>query len=228
MPDPIPRKDSDFLTWSGHFCAAASRLAVELNLPQHELDLLPPRRAAFVAAYNRAYSPARCIADSRAKNDARKALEAPIRRISRMTLYSATNLQRIDMGLKPRRVGKASPLARPVHAPHLVIRSVVDRVLNLHISTSTGRAKPHGVHCAIVYWCAGENPLPDMAKRAAMFMATRRNYALHIPPPHPPGTKIWVTAQWMNGRSLSGPTCTPVYEYVGGGGSRIGGLKRAA
>ena len=228
MPDFIPRKDSDFLPWSGHFCAAAARLAAALNLPQHELDQLPQLRANFVAAYNRAYRPAGSSVDTRAKNDARKALEKPIRRLNRYTLHSATNLQRIEMGLKPRRVGKASPLPRPDTAPSLAIRSVVGRTLNLNIRHTTARAKPHGVIGAVIFWSAGENPPANMSVHTNMRIVSRRNYALDIPGAFPPGTKIWVTAQWLNGRQLTGPLCAPVYEYLGGGHGRIGGLRKAA
>jgi hypothetical protein len=146
-----------------------------------------------------------------------------------MTRYSATNVQRIRMGLKPRRVGKASPIPRPSTAPVLYIRSVAGRTFNLHISDHGGGPRPHGVACAVVYWFAGENPPPDLGRGWCMpSMASRRSYALEVPASVAPGTRVWVAAQWLSSSKLLGPACAPIFQYVGWGMARIGGLKRAA
>ena len=228
MPDPVPRKDSELLTWSRALCDGISLYAAELNIPPDQVAELLARREVFRAAYFRAYSPARSMADTRAKNDARKDFLRVARPLARMTYYSATSTQRIKMGLKPRRRGKAPPLPRAVTAPMLAIKSVVGRRLNLHISDRMGRAKPHGVDCAVIFWSAGENPAPNLGRRGLPIMASRRTCVIEIPGKLPPGTKIWVIAQWMNGRKERGPFCQPVYDYVGGGLGRIGGLKKAA
>src|SRR5688572_23496553 len=140
MPDPLPRKDSDFRSFSGVFADAAARFAAELNLPQDLIDQLAPLLAAFNAAYRRAYSPAASRADTQGKNAARKALERPIRELAGLARATATDVQRIEMGLKPRHRGKARPLPRPAVPPRMIIRGVAGRTINLPITTETGRA----------------------------------------------------------------------------------------
>jgi hypothetical protein len=90
--------------------------------------------------------------------------------------------------------------------------------LKLHDSTSGAkRGKPPGVSGASVFSFVGAVAPSDMGSWKFEGSTGKTKVDVSFDNSNAPGTKVWLTAFWFNGRKQSGPACAPVATNLQGG-----------
>jgi hypothetical protein len=170
--------------------------------------------AAALAACDPAIRTRQAVAD---KNSARAALVNNARLLAKLIegTASVTDGQKRSLGLNVR--ATPSPIPSPAYAPGLDIRSISGWTvkIRLHDTQSTAkRGKPPGVSGAAVFSFVGDAPPSDVSKWNFEGNTGRTIVDVVFNSAIAPGTKVWLTAFWFNGRKQSGPACSPVAAYL--------------
>jgi hypothetical protein len=127
-----------------------------------------------------------------------------------------TDQQLIDIGLRPYDpVPTPSPI--PASAPILVVVSVFGHDVRVKLKDASGerRGKPSFVTSAQLYSYVGEEPPAGADGWKLEACVTRTSIIVAFPSTVPAGSKVYLTAAWMNSRGLTGPACTPVASAIG-------------
>jgi hypothetical protein len=127
---------------------------------------------------------------------------------------TATTLELL--GFSPRK--KASPKPLLTQPPKV---SVVDRsgwtvVVDLRAADSNRRGRPTFANGAIVLTAVGPEAPTGPEAWVNQGIVTRSRVRLEFDPTLPPGTRVWITAQWYNTRSTS-PASMPISTVLAGG-----------
>lgn len=246
MPDFLPRRAADLLSWSANFDRLINLDPQAYHLSGEQAAAYAQAHAEFVAALRAAHDPAtrggstintKLGAEARLRREARM-----LAKIVRAALRDDL-IARYDLGLCPSRPSRAQR-AKPDTAPVLRVdwpRGHVVPVRLRDAASPDSTARPRDVRGALVFVCIGEHappwspretpPTPDADGPHWMLHrgASRGRLMVTFPAELPPGTKVWITAAWSN-RHGAGPFASPVHAHLGEGGSRVTelGLKWAA
>ncbi|HEY7090293.1 MAG TPA: hypothetical protein VH518_19505 [Tepidisphaeraceae bacterium] len=225
MPDPIPRRDDVLLRWSNNLSEKISAAPADYGLTPQQASEYAALDHAYAAAYGVANAPATRTAGAiSAKNDARRAVVARARQLARIirALPGVTDVQRIDLILPPRRQ-RGVRSGPPKSAPGLHALSTMGRTVKVRLSdvdAPASRAIPRGVKAAIIMACVGEQPVGNPSSWPVRVMTSRTTAMIRFPASLPPGSRVWLTAQWSNcsrGRSIRsghGPRCQPIQTWI--------------
>jgi hypothetical protein len=80
---------------------------------------------------------------------------------------------------------------------------------------SEGRGWPDGVYGAQVYTLVAPEPSSDTTLYVPQGLVTRTRFIIQMPAEVAAGSKVWITAQFVNPRGQAGMACTPVLCGVG-------------
>lgn len=175
---------------------------------------------AFIDAYAVATDPAtRTTGTIEAKNDAKKVAVEQARKTVAICQASPvmTNFKRDQLQITIRDTDP-TPVGVPGVAPELSIAQVTGRVLDLRLREpgSTRRGKPAGVSSAWLYSYVGEAQPTDFELMRFEGATTRTDPQVVIAPTVEAGTKVWVSACWVNPTGQPGPACQPVSAWTNG------------
>ncbi len=219
MADFLPRGDEDRVLFTANFAKQITADPARFGLTAAQAAAYQTVQSAFAQAYRAAVSPqSRGLATVRMKNERRKAAVAMTRELTRIVRASpgVTSVDLLMLGLRAR--GAAVRGAGEPAPPRVMVRADSRRVEVLLRRDDLGRARPAGTAGAAVYWATGEvapTRLDDF-KLAGNTTQTRMAFVLPGEAGEP-GTKVWVTARWLDARLRPGKANPPVSVRVGYG-----------
>lgn len=155
-----------------------------------------------------------------AKNNTKKALVAMSRELAMIVTNhpGVTDEQRYDMGLNIKDT-TPTPVPPPDESPTIDVRSVDGWTLNIRLHDgSANRAKPEDVTGALVFSYVGDEAPVSVDDWKFEGTASKTNTKVIFPSTIVPGTKVWLTAAWVNGKLQSGPAAMPVSRFINYGG----------
>lgn len=229
MPDPIPRRDVDLLQWSRNLSARISADPQSVFLTPQQAAEYATLHLAYAQAFQLSQNPGTAAPSSFVEKDrARDELKRMARQLTGwIRAQGVTDAQRIALGLRPRRQGRGALIPRPDHDPLLQIISVSGCAISvrLHDRTApTRKGKPARVNSVVLFRWVGDNPPTDLSAWGAPLHKSVARFTVDFPPELTPGTKVWLTAQWVNARGEPGPGCAPVSTRIGYAGPVLGNL----
>lgn len=131
---------------------------------------------------------------------------------------TVTTAQKMELGINPRAIPTPQPV--PASEPTLKVLSVDKWSVTARLSDSVDvakRGKPVGVIGAAVYSYVGETPPADLSAWKFEGNVGKVKILVNFPTTLAPGTRVYLTAQWFNGRKQAGPACDPVPTNLQGG-----------
>ncbi len=220
----FPSTDAGLLGW-------ARNMSQRLSADYGAYGIDEPRAADFAAlfeSYADAYQAAnvpgiRSSAATSIKNQAREALKNAARLIVSIVRgqTDVSDAQKIELGITlpaPRR----RTIPRPSHAPRLAISDMTGHTVQLRLTDAERQAagsKPPDVRGALIFIAVGDQPPAPGAEGWRFYAGTSRTKcSVTFPATLPPGTKVWITAAWVNARNQSGPACTAIATHLQFGG----------
>ncbi len=227
MANYLPTRESELVIWLNNFGSLITADAPGYGLTAEQATAYEAQKDAFVGVYQTANDPmTRSPGNIEVKNTQKTALIALTRQLVKQIQGSPVidNDKRRALGITVPDT-EPTPIAPPSEMPVLEVTSVVGWTVNLrmHNGESTRRRKPEDVTGAFVFAYVGETPPNDVDAWDFKGTSTRTEMVLEFPTTLPAGTKVWVTAAWVNAKLQTGPACTPVETQI-----NYGGLSRAA
>jgi hypothetical protein len=222
MPDFLPARDAELVTWSTNFNTRVTAAPTTYGLTAAQATAYDALHDAFVAAYNAASSDAgNSTSAIITKDDARAALKANARMLARIVQATptVTNTQKSDLGLTVRDADP-SPIPPPDAAPGLDVVSVSGNTVRIRLhdtANPTRRGRPDGVAGAAVFSYVGAAAPSDPGAWKFEGNTVKTTVDVVFPGATAPGAKVWFTAFWFNPRAQSGPACAPVGTNIQGG-----------
>ncbi len=215
----LPTRESELVTWSTSFAQVIAAGATAYGLTDLQSDAYGEAQSAFVAAHQTANDPAtRSPANIEAKNAAKSALITLTRQLVKVVQAwpDITDQKRVALGITVPD-DEPTPVPVPDTSPRIEITSVDGWMISfqLYDGGSTSRAKPEGVQGAYVYRYVGETPPSDVDAWTMAGSTSKTESKVVIPSSVAPGTKVWLTAAWVNTKLQTGPACTPISRHVG-------------
>ncbi len=216
----FPTSDTGLLAWSLNFSTLITATPTAYGLTAAQATAYATVHSTFATAL------AACDPNSRnksavaTKNTARTNLKTQARALASIIngTLTVTLAQKIALGIPPR--ATPSPVPAPSSSPALEVGTVTGWTvkLKLHDSASgSKRGKPAGVSGASVFSFVGATPPNDMGSWTFQGNTGKTVVDVVFDNSTAPGTKVWFTAFWFNGRKQSGPACAPVSTNLQGG-----------
>lgn len=218
MPDFLPRRDADLVTWSATFGRVLEASPNAYGVTPEEVAGFVVAQQVFAQRYAVSQSRVtRTAVSVRVKDTARDEMIRLARPLAaRVRARRAiTNEQLMALGLRPR--GRARrAVARPRVSPLVRVVSVEGRRLSVRIEErSTGRCrKPADVASAVLLYWLGESLPRDAAAWHLWGVTGRLRGEVAVNPDVLPGTKVWLTGYWQNDRHEAGPWALPTVTQV--------------
>lgn len=226
----LPRTDAALLAWANNFLAVAQAAPATYGLTAAQCTDFGTLVTAYAAALAACDPGIRNKAATVTKKQARVDLEQSARLLAMLVQAQAsvTDAQKIKLGLNVR----AMPTRRPVPdtEPGLRVVSVFGQTVKIRLFDKMAgrRGKPPGVIGASVFTYVGPVAPQNIAEWAFRGNWGTTSIDVAFASDLPPGTLVWFTACWFNGRKQSGPACAPVYTHLAGGGVALGTMLLAA
>ena len=224
MPDFIPGREPELVTWSTNFDQKINAAAVSYGLTVAQASAYTAKHTAWLSSYQAANNPdTRSPSKVIAKDSAKTALISEARMLARIVQATPTVTpeQKSDLGLTVRDV-EPSPQPIPPFAPTVVALSSTGytaRVRMIDPNNPTKRGKPDFVDGIAVFSFVGdEAPTTEAAWKFEGNM-TRTTVDVQFPSTTASGAKVWFTAFYFNEKKQSGPAATPVSINLPGGGA---------
>jgi hypothetical protein len=222
MPDFLPRRDAELLSWSSAFDSNIHADPEAFGLSADQAAEYRTLHVAFAEAYRAAVAPGERTGPALVTKDAaRVAVKNRARELAKIVKSrpQVTRTQWAVLGLRGpqggRRVADPEPASRPVVVLHQLGGARI-RVTLRDLESTTRKAKPKGVGKALLYHFAGENPPADRMKWGYLRGTTRTSVDVTIPGRLPAGTRIWISAQWSTRTGRRGPTSDPSMTWIAG------------
>jgi hypothetical protein len=220
MRGTLPTTDAGLLLWAQNFYSVANPSPTTFGLTAAVLTAFNTALTTYSTALAACDPGQRSKASVAAKNTARAALVTQCRSLINLVdaNLSVTNAQKIELGIKVR--GTPAPIPAPAYSPTLKVESVDKWTVWVKLSDaedSGKRGKPDGVFGAAVYSYVGINPPSEIGAWRFEGNVGRVKFAIPFAATLAPGTRVWLTAQWFNGRKQAGPACDPVATNLQGG-----------
>ncbi|MFT3786330.1 MAG: hypothetical protein QM770_09200 [Tepidisphaeraceae bacterium] len=221
MANFLPRRDAELRTWSTAF---RDQIVADPNAYG-----LTSAQAAHYASLHDAFE--QCLSDAvggatrgprtvMLKDEARAALESAARGLGRIIRATpgVTDPQRVALGLS-----QAQPQPTPVvrvddFAPIVRVTSTHGRTISIRLDDPTHpsrKGKPRGVVGAAIFaWTGHTLPKTTSAWRFVC-NTTRPTCDITFDASHTPGTKVWLTARWLDSQLQPGMPAAPVMQHIG-------------
>lgn len=140
---------------------------------------------------------------------------------------------RANLGLKlGDRGGRKTLTPRPASPPTVLVERAVGRTVfvRLRDRDSIGRGRARGAKGVNVYRFVGSRPPSDLRDWKFVKETVDTRFGVDFDGDLPPGTQVWVSAQWKNARGRAGPgaagvTCNLPCDATG---MRISGARVSA
>lgn len=204
--DYIPRRDMEFLGWSGAF-------SEQINATPAQFGLTPLLASQYAALHD-AYVAALAAAADRArpaiatKKSARKAAEKQARALVRIIQAhpGMTDAMRCALRITVRDA-EPTRVARPTDRPSISLKLLFGSTVRITLRNpaSLGRRKPAGVAGAMVYSFVGRIPPDSLSEWTNHVITTRPRTTITLQRGIVPGSQVWFVACWYNPRGQSGP-----------------------
>jgi hypothetical protein len=226
MPDFIPRKDNEALTFASNFSARISADPAKYHVSVADAALLASSVADFATAVRAAQDPeARTPVAIAAKDRAREAMQGALRPIAGQlrASFNDDRLTLVELGLAigPGRNAPRRRIGPPKSAPIVVVRDVRGRTVSLRLynpDAPSRRGMAADIAGAIILTAFGDEHPTSLADWRMQKLTTRTDATLHIKHDAPPGARLWICAQWRNRRGQTGPISSPVSTRLGAAG----------
>lgn len=224
----LPRKDADLAAFANNMSTYLTASPAAFSVTIAQAAAFATLKTAFQTALTTLENPAnRNPVNTQIKNDARAALvDGPggIRELVDIiqAAPATTDVQRQQIQITIRDTDP-TPSPIPDAAPVFTIESVIGQTVVCRIRNAedeTSRAKPFGVQGAqILAYLGDEAPLIlNQWQTMGVFTRTDGTVTLMLSSNlFPPGSKVWLTASWMNTRGQQGPLSNPIAFFVAGG-----------
>ena len=217
----FPASDNALQAWSANFLSILSAApAGAYGVTSAQITAYGTVNSAYVSALAACDPNLRNKAAVVAKNSARLNLKNAARLLANTIngVATVTAAQKTALGLNVR--VRPTPVPAPTTAPGVDIVSVSAWTVKLKMhdtASSAKRGKPPGVSGASMFSYVGATPPADMAAWQFEGMTGKTDVTLSFATSNPPGTKVWFSAFWFNGRKESGPTSAPISANLPGG-----------
>lgn len=222
MADFLPKTDSGLMAWTGSFNAKIGADPVSFGLTLAQATDYDTLQTAFVAAMALIADPlTKSPANTVAKNVARDSLVTYTRELVRLIQANpaTTEFQRAELNINLRD-NDPTPAPIPGQAPQMNILSVTSRLITIRLRdvlNPDSRAKPEDVASATIMYYVGDTP-PSFPSEWTYGRETGQPISvLALPGSVPEGSKIWITAMWVNTRKQPGPLADPQSTIIAGG-----------
>jgi hypothetical protein len=216
----FPATDNGLLAWSLNFSTRISAAPVPLGLTAAQATSYATLHTNFSTAMANIDPGEKSRSLVAAKNAARLALKTSARLLASIIQgqASVTDQQKIDLGLTVRNA--PTPIPPPNKAPGITIVATTGNTVRIRLFDPTDaavRGKPAGVDGASIFSFTG--PSAPTTESAWNFEGVTSKTRLDItfPDTIAPGSQVWFTAFWFNGRKQDGPAATPVSTNIPGG-----------
>lgn len=233
MPDFLPRRQVDMLSWSSNFRQRLVADWSEYGLTEAQSDHYAAVHAVFASLFREASEPATRSRWLVARKDAALAtLKDEARKLARLVRAKPdiTPGQLITLGLSPTHDNGPADVER-LGAPTLVILTTIGRTVRIRLgnpAAATRLAKPAGVLGAAIYFAVGEQEPTSPDEWTFLRNTTRPATAVTFRPHLRPGTKVWLTASWLDARLRPGPCAPPRDTHLGYAASVPGSAQSTA
>lgn len=214
-----PVREADLITavQTFHDVAAAAPATYSLTAPQ--LTTLGTKLADFKTKWDTCQVPGtRTKVAVELKNVSKADLVQYLRSLVRVTqnALTTTNAMRTALGI-PLRDILPSSIPIPGFAPELIVKKVWGHQITCRIESPVGegRSWPPGVYGAQVYTLVAPEASSDETLYVPQGLVTRTSFIIQLPDTVPAGSKVWITAQFVNPRGQAGVACTPVLSGIG-------------
>ena len=219
MPDFLPRREADFLTWSQTLRDCLLAAPGDYEVPLEWAAAYAQAHNAYAEAFARASSNDTGSTSSVIhKNDCLKAVRSEARRICGHVRArpGVSDALKVGLGLKlNRRPGPR--IARPARAPLVQILSIRGRIVRFQLvdpASPSRRGKPRGVAAARLLYSPDEAPPASSGDWKVATDVSRPRFDYTFPVDLAPGARVWLTACWSNPRMETGPLAAPVPLHI--------------
>ncbi|HLL91266.1 MAG TPA: hypothetical protein VK324_18350 [Tepidisphaeraceae bacterium] len=219
----LPAKDAAFRNFVVQAAAVLGPAYAAYGVPQSIAQLLTSQTAKFVSDYEAATArETRGVMSILEKKLSRDALTKTLRQAVAMVRANpaVTPQMRVAIGLElPDEV--PSVRLATLDVPSLSVKRVDGRIVTAVIGDPASpkrRGKARGAIGTVVMSYVGPTPPTGSAGWHWEGCSGRTEVEIAFPESVAPGTQVWLTAMWLDGRKIAGPACTPVSTYLSFGG----------
>lgn len=221
MPDDRypPGREADLITATQTFIDVATPVPATYALTAAQLTALGAKLTDFQTKWDVCQVPGtKTKVAVQEKNASKVDLVFDLRTLVRITQNAptTTNAMRAALGI-PLRAETAQPKPVPPWAPELIVKKVWGHQISCKIESpvSEGRGWPPDVYGAQIYTLVAPEPTSDTTQYVPQGLVTRTSFIIQMPAEVPAGSKVWITAAFVNPRGQSGVACTPVLSGIG-------------
>jgi hypothetical protein len=217
----LPTADAALLAWAENFSDLITSAPTSYGLVAADATAFGLVKTSFADAMAANAPGVRSKATVASKNSARDALKNSARFLADRVqgTPTVTDAQKLELGLTVR--ATPTPIPAPSVAPDLDLISMIANVakVRIHDAATTLRRKPAGCVSANVFSYVGATAPTDPNAWKFEGGTTKSIFDVAFDASLTPGTKVWITAQWLNRKALSGPAATPIGAVIQFGGS---------
>lgn len=221
MPSYVPRREADLVTWSRNLSTKISADPTMYGLDLAQAAEYATLQTAYADAYTTANeSSTRTTPTIVEKNLAKQALIEYTREIVEIiqAYPGTTDVMRAELQITIRD-HEPSPSPIPAYAPTFHIVKVIGHKIwyTLREPGSDSRGKPDGVIGALLHAFIGDAAPSNPADWQTLGLATRTNSTIILPSAqYPAGSRVWLSASWVNPKGQTGPMSTVENCYISG------------
>jgi len=210
----LPSREAELLTWSTNFNNQVQADSAGVGLSAEQATALNTAQTAFASAYDTAHDPiTRSPLNIQLKNEKKAALIALVRQdVAIIQAFpGTTDAQRTALGITVRD-NTPTPAPIPATSPVVTVAAVEGRLFNLELREvgSERRGKPAGVKCAWIYTYVGED-LPTFEQMTFRGSTGKTDTKIVLPADTPVGSKVWISACWVNTAEKPGAVSLPIF-----------------
>lgn len=217
--DFLPVRDNGLKSWAYAFSKHLNSDPESFGVSAAQAASFGLLSDQFAAALKLTKEPSNnTVVTRRHKNGIRKELVQSARALARQinAAPGITNRQRARLQLTiPSRSRRR--VSAPSSKPLLYIMGRTGRrvtILLRDVKNNTSGKRPEGVYGATIFTCQGDEPVRGLHNWRYHASTTRSKVTLVLDPSYEPGTKVWVTAVWLNPRLQRGPAASPVCTSI--------------
>lgn len=215
----LPNADNALLGWSSAFSEKINASPAAYSLSIAQAANYAELHAAFATAMAGCAPAIRCKSNVATKNAARALLRTNASQLSSIIKGqpTVTDAQRIALGLNVRAMPTPSP--QPAGGPGMQVISVPGWTVRLRLYDMdvVTRTKPAGVIGASLFTYVGDEAPTDVSEWTFALNTGMSVVSVNFSSTLSPGTKVWLTARWFNGRKQPGPLASPRATNLHGG-----------
>lgn len=222
--DIFPGTIPGLVQWGGTYAAGVAAAPALIGVPPTKATELTASFSNMTLAVGRGTDPATrtavTISDMRAAIASFKTLARQVAKLVRAH-PGITPAQLQAIGLRPAKV------RQPIHAPAVPpLTTIVKRygwVVEAECTDQTSgrrRAWPYGVESINVYTAVGQIPATTAGWKNEGNVGKNR-FAVQFDPSLPPGTKVYICANWQISKGETSPACEPLETTIDGVGQQI-------